>query len=70
MKAKEYISYDNRDDTVLAFGTAKECAKKLGMTVGSFHSQKTAFKHRDNPKYAKRNKHMDIVEIEDPEEEL
>ena len=27
MKAKEYICYDNRDDTVLAFGTAKECAK-------------------------------------------
>lgn len=65
MNVKNYICYDNRDDTILAIGTAKECAKQLGMTVGSFHSQKSSFKNRHNPNYVKRNKRLDIFEIED-----
>ena len=65
MKTKEYICYDNRTDEVLAIGTAKECARQLGMRVDSFHTQKTAFKNRNNPKYQKRNKHLDIYEIKD-----
>lgn len=68
MKAKEYICYDNRTDDVLAIGTAKECARQLGIRVDSFHTQRTAFNHRDDPKYSKRNKHLDIYVIEDENE--
>lgn len=66
---KEYIVYDNRTDEVLALGTAKECTKQLGYSgVDCFYSQLCSQRHRDNPKYtAKRNKHLDIYEIEDEE---
>ncbi len=65
MKTKEYICYDNRTDEILAMGTARECAKQLGMNVSSFHSQKTAFKNRNIPGKARRNVHLDIYEVED-----
>ena len=65
---KEYIVYDNRDDSILAMGTAKECTKALGYkSTDCFYSQICSQKNRDNPKYQKRNKHLDIYEIKDKE---
>lgn len=33
-----YTVYSNKDDTVVASGTARECAKQLGLTLDSFRS--------------------------------
>ena len=33
-----YTVYDNRTDEVLAFGRSEECARQLGVTLGSFYS--------------------------------
>ena len=61
---KQYIVYDNRNDNVLAVGTARECTKSLGYSsTDCFYSQISSQKNRHNPKYAKRNKHIDIYEI-------
>lgn len=63
---KTYIVYDNRTDDVLAIGTARECTKILGyVSVDCFYSQICSQRNRSNPKYAKRNKHRDIYEIEE-----
>lgn len=63
---KQYIVYDNRTDDVLAQGTAKECTKALGYkSVDCFCSQICSQRHRSNPKYPKRNQHIDIYEVTD-----
>ena len=36
--AKYYTVYKNKTDEIVAFGSAAECAEKLGITRDSFHS--------------------------------
>ena len=35
--AKYYSVYDSKTETMIAFGTSKECAEKLGIKVESFY---------------------------------
>ena len=32
-----YSVYDSKDESILAFGSARECSKKLGIKVESFY---------------------------------
>ncbi|PWM79895.1 MAG: hypothetical protein DBY41_06665 [Clostridium sp.] len=63
-KQREYICYDNRTDEVLALGTKEQCAYMLNVKVATFLSMKTSFFKRDEPRYKKRNPHVDIFEYD------
>lgn len=63
-KMKEYIVYDNRNDNMLALGTAMECSKALGYASKDvFHSQICSQRNRGKKGYPKRNKNIDIYEF-------
>ena len=38
VQTKYYTVYKNKTDEIVAFGSAAECAEKLGITRDSFHS--------------------------------
>ncbi len=37
-KRKKYTVYLNKDDSIVAVGTAEECAAQMGITTASFYS--------------------------------
>lgn len=47
-----YMIYLNRDDELIASGTAGQCARKLGIKLGSFYSLVSRAPRRENGKYA------------------
>lgn len=48
---KHYTVYSRKLDELLAFGSAEECAKALGITRASFYRLVTMAKQRPNGKY-------------------
>ena len=46
-----YTVYLAEDDRIVAFGTSKDCASMLGMTVSSFHSTVSHVKKGINKRY-------------------
>ena len=57
---KEYAVYLNKTDELLCFGTSRECAEYLGMTLDSFYCMVSRVKSGKNRKYS-------IVKEEDDE---
>lgn len=50
-KLYSYYTVYDRNDEIIAFGSAHECAKTLGMTLQSFYTYVTNPKKRVNRKY-------------------
>ena len=46
-----YTVYLNKDDTIVASGTAKECANAMGKSVNCFHSMVSKNKKGIQKKY-------------------
>ena len=57
----DYSVYSRKTDMLLAFGTARECAKALGLTLGSFWSMVSRVRTGKNRKY--------LVYLEDAEDD-
>lgn len=51
-RVKEYAAYDGKTEVLVAFGTAKECAAALDITVGTFKSVMSRAKHGAYKKYS------------------
>lgn len=54
-KADEYVIYlvwDNRNDYIIAHGTAQQCAKNLNMTANNFRAVMSHVKNGTNKKYS------------------
>ncbi len=49
---KYYTVYRARDDRILAFGPASECARMLGMSIPTFRSMTCRVRKGETKKYA------------------
>jgi transcriptional regulator NrdR family protein len=50
-RTRIYTLYRAKDDTIVASGTAKECAEQMGTTVGSFKSIVSRAKNKQRKKW-------------------
>lgn len=48
---RRYTVYKRKTDELLAFGSARECAKQLGITLASFYSAVSRAKTREEGRY-------------------
>lgn len=57
-----YIVRLRKDDSIVAVGNAVECAKRMKMSISSFHSTVSRCRSGENQKYE--------VDVEEPDEQV
>ena len=62
---KKYTIYLRKNDHIVASGTAEECAKQMGTSIGSFYAIASRAKSGKTKKYEIYSSYDDDVELEE-----
>ena len=65
--AKYYTVYLAKDDSIVAFGTARNCARMLGLTPSRFHQLLSQIRSGKSKKYEFYSEPIDEEEGGDPQ---